>query len=64
MLSDEDKADIIANKANYSLNEIKAKLAVICYDKKVNFNLETSDNSESNKEQDNKEEILTFNFNN
>ena len=38
MLSDEDKAEVIANKANYSLKEIKAELSMICVDKKVNFN--------------------------
>lgn len=39
MLSDEDKADVIANKGKYSLDEIKAKLSVICFDKKINFTL-------------------------
>ena len=37
MLSDEDKKDVIANKATYSLEEIKAKLATIGFEKKVNF---------------------------
>ena len=61
MLSDEDKKDIIANKANYTLEEIKAKLAVICYEKKVNFNSEISD------EIDNKQtekEIITYSYSN
>ncbi len=40
MLSDEDKADVIANKANYSLDDIESKLSVICVRKKVNFSLE------------------------
>ena len=40
MLSDEDKKDVVENKSNYTLDEIKAKLAVICYDKKVNFSVE------------------------
>ena len=40
MLSDEDKADVIVNKSNYSLDEIESKLSVICVRKKVNFNLE------------------------
>ena len=40
MLSDEDKKDVIDNKANYSLREIKAELSMLCVDKKVNFNLE------------------------
>jgi hypothetical protein len=45
MLSDEDKKDVIENKTNYTLDEIKSKLAVICFEKKVNFGLEnTSEN--------------------
>lgn len=39
MLSDEDKKDVIANKAQYSLDKIKAELSIICVDKKVDFNL-------------------------
>jgi len=46
MLSDEDKKDVIENKTNYSLNEIKSKLACICFDKKVNFSLDNEDNQE------------------
>jgi len=47
MLTDEDKKDVVENKSKYTLEEIKAKLAVICFDKKVNFNLEeTSENEE------------------
>ena len=45
MLSDEDKKDVIENKRDYSLEDIEAKLAVICYRKKVNFDLaDTSEN--------------------
>ena len=40
MLDDEDKKDVIANKSQYSLDDIEAKLSVICVRKKVNFNLE------------------------
>jgi hypothetical protein len=40
MLSDEDKAEVIANKTNYSLDDIEAKLSVICVRKKVNFSLD------------------------
>lgn len=40
MLSDEDKAEIRANKANYTVEEIEEKLSVICFRKKVNFSLE------------------------
>lgn len=39
MLSDEDKKDVIDNKANYTLEEIESKLAVICFHKKVNFSM-------------------------
>ena len=55
MLSDEDKADVIRNKEKYTLDEIKAKLSVICFDKKINFTL--------NKETES-EEIITYNLNN
>lgn len=40
MLDDEDKKDIIKNKENYSLEEIKAKLSMICFDKKISFSKE------------------------
>ncbi len=58
MLSDEDKKDVIENKSQYSLDEIKAKLAVICYEKKVNFSLDDSSEIDNNIEQD----VTTFNF--
>ena len=59
MLSEEDKKDVIENKANYTLDEIKAKLAVICYQKKVNFNSEESEEIDKDIED---KEITTFNF--
>lgn len=40
MLSDEDKADIIKNRTEYSLDDIEAKLSVICVRKRVNFSKE------------------------
>ena len=40
MLSDEDKKDVIEHKAEYSLETIKSKLAVIGFDKGVNFSKE------------------------
>lgn len=40
MLSDEDKADVVANIDKYSLEDIEGKLSIICVRKKVNFNLE------------------------
>lgn len=50
MLSDEDKKDVIENKTNYTLDEIEAKLSVICVRKKVNFNLD-DENVNNNEEQ-------------
>ena len=45
MLSDEDKKNVVANKAQYSLEDIEKELSVICVRKKVNFNLdETQEN--------------------
>lgn len=46
MLSEEDKADVVANKSKYSLEEIESKLSVICVRKKVNF--DSLDNSKIN----------------
>ena len=43
MLSDEDKKDVIDNKSKYSLDDIEAKLSVICVRKKVNFDLESTE---------------------
>lgn len=59
MLSDEDKADVIANKANYSLEEIEAKLSVICVRKKVSFDLE-----ETSDEEENRKDVMTYSLNN
>lgn len=59
MLSDEDKEDVIANKSNYSLDEIEAKLSVICVRKKVNFDLDdTSRNEEV------EDTVVTYTINN
>ena len=55
MLSDEDKKEVIENKANYSLDDIEAKLSVICVRKKVNFNMD----SDSEKEE---QPAVTFNL--
>lgn len=43
MLSDEDKEDVINNIDTYSLDEIEAKLSIICVRNKVSFNLEDDD---------------------
>lgn len=55
MLSDEDKQNVINNKANYTLDEIEKELSVICVRKKVNFNLD--------EEKDNNNISLTYNLN-
>lgn len=60
MLSDEDKKDVMENKANYSLDEIKSKLAVICFEKKVNFNLEIEEQIENDSEGE-ESPVVTFN---
>ena len=57
MLSDEDKADVISNKEKYTLDEIKAKLSVICFDKKISFSLEKQTD-----EKKNEEEVITYNL--
>ena len=46
MLSEEDKADVIANKSKYTIEDIESKLSVICVRKKVNF--DSLDNSKIN----------------
>ena len=59
MLSDEDKKEVIQNKSKYSLDDIEAKLSVICVRKKVNFDLDDTDKFEDNKEES---PITTFNL--
>lgn len=59
MLSDEDKADVIENKSNYSLDEIESKLSVICVRKRVNFDLDNNDTSK--KEEVEETTVTTFN---
>ena len=44
MLSDEDKKDVIDNIDNYSLNDIEAKLSILCVRNKVSFNLDDDKN--------------------
>lgn len=61
MLSNEDKKDVIENKSKYSLEDIEAKLSVICVRKKVNFDLEDSDKNEGKVED---EVITTYSLNN
>lgn len=47
MLSDEDKKEVIDNIDTYSVDDIEAKLSVICVRNKVNFSLEEESEKES-----------------
>ena len=60
MLSEEDKKEVIENKAKYSLDEIESKLSVICVRKKVNFDLEDNSKNDSIVEET---PVTTFNVN-
>ena len=56
MLTDEDKQEVVANKANYTVEDIEEKLSVICFRKKVNFD---SDNTSKNNNKT-EEPVVTF----
>lgn len=58
MLSDEDKKEVIENKAKYSLEDIEAKLSVICVRKKVNFDLDDTSKNDNIVEE---KEVMTYN---
>lgn len=47
MLTDADKEDVIKNIDTYSLDQIEAKLSVICVRNKVNLNLDSEDVKET-----------------
>lgn len=57
MLSDEDKKDVIENKSKYSLDDIEAKLSIICVRKKVNFDLDSDKHNVDSS-------VVTYNLNN
>lgn len=44
MLSDEDKKDVVENIDKYSLEDIEAKLSILCVRNKVSFNLDDDKN--------------------
>lgn len=50
MLSDADKADVVANIETYSLDDIEAKLAILCVRNKVSFSLDDEDKKTENDE--------------
>ena len=56
MLSDEDKKDVIDNIDTYSLDDIEAKLSIICVRNKVSFDLNTEEKKE--------DEVVTYSMNN
>ena len=47
MLSDEDKKDVVEHLNEYSLEDIKAKLAIICFEKKVSYIKEDEEGHET-----------------
>lgn len=47
MLSDEDKAEIIAHKSEFSLDELEAKLALLYVQKNVNFDVDSMEEEET-----------------
>ena len=47
MLSDEDKADVIANIDTYSVDDIEGKLSIICVRNKVSFDLDENNKNNS-----------------
>ena len=47
MLSDEDKADVVTNIDTYSLEDIEAKLSVICVRNKVSFAEDTNESNQN-----------------
>jgi hypothetical protein len=56
MLSDSDKQDVVENIDNYSIDDIEAKLSILCVRNKVNFNLDNNKN-------DTASAPITFNLN-
>lgn len=59
-LSDEDKKDVIENKAKYTVDEIESKLSVISVRNKVNFNLDDNNKNDINTEKD----VITYSLSN
>ena len=57
MLSDEDKADCVQHIDEYSLDDIEAKLAIICVRNKVSFSLDDDNKTEDSQK-------MNYNLNN
>lgn len=58
MLSDEDKKDVTEHIDTYSLDDIEAKLSIICVRNKVNFNL---NDDKKNEQEDNPQGLFNLN---
>lgn len=56
MLSDADKADCVANIDTYSIDDIEAKLSIICVRNKVSFSVDSEETS-------NDKDVTTYNLN-
>lgn len=48
MLSDDDKKDVVEHIDTYSLDDIEAKLSILCVRNKVNFNLNNNNKQDDN----------------
>lgn len=48
MLSDDDKKDVVEHIDTYSLDDIEAKLSIICVRNKVNFNINNNNEQDDN----------------
>lgn len=48
MLSDDDKKDVVEHIDTYSLDDIEAKLSIICVRNRVNFNLNNNNEQDDN----------------
>lgn len=48
MLNDEDKKDVVEHIDTYSLDDIEAKLSILCVRNKVSFNLDNEDKKDDN----------------
>lgn len=49
MLNDEDKKDVVEHIDTYSLDDIEAKLSIICVRNKVDFNLDKDEKDDQPK---------------
>ena len=63
MLSDEDKAEVIQHKDQYSLEDIESKLSVICVRKRVNFDSDNTAKNHNNTEGDKSSFVYSLNDN-